>query len=111
MRIVRVLARVLGWLLTPLLAWAASFVGAFAGAWVAAAAGSASAGLAITGVFAALFAIGATLAWMRLLRRSPVLRHALHVTAEGMPTGSDEQEPAYEITVTKETGRIVDSEG
>jgi hypothetical protein len=36
-------------------------------------------------IFAALFGITVTLLWMRLLRRSPRLRHSLHVSGEGIP--------------------------
>ena len=92
MRFVQALARILGWLLTPLLAWAASFIGAFVGALVARTMSNSTAGLVVTGLFAALFAISATIGWMRMLRRSPELRHALHVTAEGLPTVSDQDE-------------------
>jgi hypothetical protein len=85
MRWFGILVRIVGWLLTPLVAWAASFYGA----WTL---------LQVQGRFAnprhAIYAAFATalvtavllmLAWTQLLRRSPRLRHSLHVDREGMP--------------------------
>lgn len=85
MRWLSILVRVIGWLLTPLVAWAASLCGA----WLL---------LNLAGRFsdprhevyaafaAALFAgVAALWLWMRLLGRSPRLRHSLHVDPEGLP--------------------------
>jgi hypothetical protein len=43
-------------------------------------------GLRVTILMGALAAIGATIGWMRLLRRSPQLREALALSEEGVPT-------------------------
>jgi uncharacterized membrane protein YeaQ/YmgE (transglycosylase-associated protein family) len=84
-RLRRLLLRGLGWLLTPLVAWAASFSGAWIGA---------EAGILIPGSTTALLAslvlglcgaVVGLLLWMRLLRRSPRLRHTLAVTDQGVP--------------------------
>ena len=85
MRWLGILARLIGWLLTPLVAWAASFYGA----WLL---------LEFQGRFenprhAVYTAFGAALVsavalmfgWIQLLRRSPRLRHSLHVDREGLP--------------------------
>jgi hypothetical protein len=85
MRWLSILTRIVGWLLTPLVAWAASLFGA----WLL---------LNLGGQFthprhalyaalaAALIAGVASLwLWMQLLRRSPRLRHSLHVDPEGLP--------------------------
>ncbi len=85
MRLLRLLAKILGWLLTPIVAWAASFFGAWFGAAVAGFVPGSTAGVAVTVAGAAVTAIGATVLWMRLLRRSPRLREALDVTPEGVP--------------------------
>ena len=76
----------LGWLLTPMVAWAASFFGAWVGAGIASQFPAATTGLWVTILMGAASAIGATLAWMRLLRRSPHLREALALSEEGVPT-------------------------
>ena len=79
------LARIVGWLLAPLVAWAASLYAA----WILL-------GLsdhfdnprhALYAALAAAFATGVVIlfGWMLLLRRSPRLRHSLHVTPEGLP--------------------------
>ena len=85
MRWLGILVRIVGWLLTPLVAWAVSFYGA----WVI---------LKLTGgledprhtIYAAfagalITAIVLLLIWLHLLRRSPKLRHSLHVDQEGLP--------------------------
>jgi hypothetical protein len=84
-RFLRFIALALGWLFTPLVAGAASFIGAWVGAAVALRIENPMAALWLTVAAAAIFALAATLGWMRLLRRSPELRHALHVTEEGIP--------------------------
>lgn len=94
MRWLGTLARIVGWLLTPLVAWAASLCAA----WIL---------LGMSGrfdnprhaVYAALavaFVTGVAIlfAWMLLLRRAPRLRHSLHVTPEGLPELEEEPEAA-----------------
>jgi hypothetical protein len=85
MRWVSILTRIVGWLLTPLVAWAASLFGAWLllnlGGQFARPRHALYAALA-----AALIAGVASLwLWMQLLRRSPRLRHSLHVDPEGLP--------------------------
>lgn len=87
MRLLRWLARLLGWLLTPLLAWAASFCGAWLGAVAATRTTDGSLALGLTIGGAALLGLGVTLLWLRLLRRSPELQDALALTSEGVPMG------------------------
>lgn len=91
MRVVRFVARLVGWLLTPLIAWAASFFGAWAGAGAAAIVPGANLSLGLTIMGGAAAGVGATMLWMRLLRRSPQLRDALAVTAEGIPVAALEE--------------------
>lgn len=92
MRFLHFLARLVGWLLTPLIAWAASFFGAWAGAAAAAASvEGANLSLGVTIMGGAAAGVGATMLWMRLLRRSPQLREALAVTAEGIPVAALEE--------------------
>lgn len=79
------LIRIVGWLLTPLVAWAASLWGA----WIMLRR-VASFDNPRHAVYAALgaglvLAVLAMLAWLELLRRSPRLRHSLHVDREGLP--------------------------
>jgi hypothetical protein len=90
-RLLHFIARLVGWLLTPLIAWAASFFGAWAGAGAAAAATGANLSLGMTIMGGAAAGVGATMLWMRLLRRSPHLREALAVTAEGIPVAAVEE--------------------
>jgi len=90
MGILRFLLRMLGWLLTPLVAWAASFSGAVLGAALSRGAGSAVTGIVLTAGLGMAFAILGTHAWLRLIRRSPELRQALHLAPDGTPV----EEPA-----------------
>ncbi len=85
MAIPRLLSRLVGWLLTPLVAWAASFLGAWLGAEVAGGLAGSTGGLWATLIGGAVCAIAATVAWIRLLQRSPELREQLGVTEEGVP--------------------------
>jgi hypothetical protein len=95
MRWRRTLVRILGWLLTPLVAWAASFLAVWGflrtqrvfdhpwtAIWLALA-------IAVGAGVTALFG------WLQLLRRSPRLRHSLHVDREGLPVleEGDDAEP------------------
>lgn len=101
MRWLGILVRIVGWLLTPLVAWAASFCAA----WLALQAAGRFENpwsVIIVALIAALVAgIAALRLWMRLLRRSPRLRHSLHVDREGLPVIDDVvTEPAPEEVET-----------
>lgn len=85
MRLLRGLARFVGWLLTPLVAWAASFCGAWLGARAAGRTTDGDVALGLTIGGAALLGLGVTLLWLRALRRSPELQQVLAVTSEGIP--------------------------
>lgn len=89
MPVTRVLARVFGWLLTPVVAWIASFLGA----WIAASLTSRALDVRWRlGVVLGAGAVAATLSaivWLRLLRRSPTLQSALAVHADGTPVAAD----------------------
>ncbi len=88
MRWLRAIVRVVGWLLTPLVAWAASLLGAWLATFGAAGLAPMQ-GLALTIGLGASAGFGSLLLWMRILRRSPRLRHSLHVTREGIPIADD----------------------
>ena len=90
MSVLRTLARIFGWLLTPLVAWAASFLGGVAGSAVALLLPSPRAGLILTVIMAAATGTAALWLWLRLLRRSPELRERLQVTEEGSPVAVDD---------------------
>lgn len=92
MRLLRFFLRLVGWLLTPLVAWAASLFGAWLGAEAAVLVGSATGAIGLTIAGGSIGAVLGTVLWMRLLRRSPELRRALHVTAEGIPIDAIEEE-------------------
>ena len=81
MKVLKLLLRVLGWLLTPLVAWAASFVGAAIGAVFARSITSPTTGLVVTAACGAVAGLGTLALVIHYLRNSPRLRHALHVTA------------------------------
>ncbi len=89
MRWAGILARVIGWLLAPFVAWAASFYGA----WLVLSLGGRPThpwrSLALALAIALLTGVGILLVWMHLLRRSPRLRHSLHVDPEGLPVIDD----------------------
>jgi hypothetical protein len=89
MRWVRAIVRVVGWLLTPLVAWAACFLGAWLATLAAPGVSSAMTGFVFTICVGAAAGFGGLLLWMRVLRRSPRLRHSLHVTREGIPITED----------------------
>jgi hypothetical protein len=89
MRVARFLARLVGWLLTPFIAWAASFIGAIFGASIARGVDSPGTGLVITLVCGAIAGLGTLGVVIHYLRRSPRLRHALHVTEDAIPDTSD----------------------
>lgn len=93
MRWLVLLARIVGWLLTPLVAWAASLWGA----WLVfrREAGFREPRTALYAAFATglVLAVLLLLAWIELLRRSPRLRHSLHVTREGLPDLEESDSP------------------
>jgi outer membrane lipoprotein SlyB len=94
----RLLLRLGGWLLTPLLAWAASFLGAVVGSLVGGSFGDPYLGIGLTAVAGAVAGILAIVLWLRVLRRSPSIRTALHVRPDGtpleLPLDEDETVPA-----------------
>jgi hypothetical protein len=79
MRAFRLLARGLGWLLTPLVASAASFFGAELGTLLSEWVTSPTAGLVLTVICGAATGFVGTHFWIRFLQRRPRLSHALHV--------------------------------
>jgi hypothetical protein len=85
MRIGRFFVRLVGWLLTPFVAWAASFLGALIGAGIASGVDSPGTGLIITIACGAIAGLGTLGVVIHYLRRSPRLRHALHVTEDAIP--------------------------
>ncbi len=89
MRIARFLARLVGWLLTPLIAWAASFIGALFGAFLARTITSPGVGIAVTLLCGAIAGLGTLGLVIHYLRRSPKLRQALHVTEDAIPDTSE----------------------
>lgn len=87
-RVVRVVVRLAGWLLTPLVLTLAAALGATAMA-VVAPVFSPTLALGLV-VLAGLAAAGVGLwLWLRLLRVSPELQEALAVTPEGVPLESE----------------------
>lgn len=77
MPVLRLLLRILGWLLTPLVATAASFLGAVLGTVVAEWVDSPTVGLIITVALGAATGFTTLVFWFRLLRHNPKLTHAL----------------------------------
>lgn len=94
MRVVKFFIRLVGWLLTPFIAWAASFLGAVIGASIARGVNSPGTGLIITLVCGAIAGLGTLAVVIHYLRRSPRLRHALHVTEDAIPDTSEFLEDA-----------------
>jgi hypothetical protein len=86
-KVLRVLARIFGWLLTPLVALAASFLGATGASALLAEDANPRRALILSLALAAIFAVVVSWLWLRLLRRSPQMREALSLDAEGLPTG------------------------
>jgi hypothetical protein len=99
MRWLGILARVVGWLLTPLVAWAASFYGAWLLLQTAGAFDNPRHAVYAAFAAALIAGIGILLLWMQLLRRSPRLRHSLHVDREGLPVVDEVKPPAAEHVV------------
>jgi hypothetical protein len=94
MKVLKLLLRILGWLLTPFVAWAASFIGALIGAVIARRFASPTTGLIITAVCGAVAGLGTLAVAIHYLRHSPRLRHALHVTEDAIPDTSEFLPPA-----------------
>jgi uncharacterized membrane protein AbrB (regulator of aidB expression) len=84
---VRVLARILGWLLTPLVALAASFLGATFAATMVANHADPRRGLIFSFVGAMAMAVFVSWLWLRTLRHAPHVREALSLDEGGLPTG------------------------
>ena len=87
MKVLRVLARILGWLLTPLVALAASFLGATAAATLLAGDADPRRALILSLAGAAISAVFVSWLWLRSLRHAPHVREALSLDEEGLPTG------------------------
>ncbi len=87
-RLVRLLVRLAGWLLTPLVVILAAFLGATIAAVVAPPFSTTVAAVlvVVAGLFAATIGL---LLWIRLLRESPELQDALAVTPEGVPRDAE----------------------
>jgi hypothetical protein len=94
MRFLKLLLRILGWLLTPLVAWAASFIGASIGAVIARGLSSPRTGLVVTAGCGAIAGLGTLAVVIHYLRRSPRLRQALHVTEDAIPDTSEFMAPS-----------------
>ncbi len=85
MRVGRVLVRVVGWLLTPFVVLAASFFGAVVGTQLASILPNPTHGLVLATVAGGAAGYVTAHYWLRFLRRSPRLQHALHVSPDGTP--------------------------
>ena len=85
MKLLRFLARLFGWLLTPLVASAASFFGAVGGAMLAAHVENPTNGLILSTVCALGAAVVVTVFWLKWLRGSPVAREVLGIDETGTP--------------------------
>ncbi len=85
-RIVRLVIRLAGWLLTPLIIILAAAIGAYLAALVAPRF-STKTGLIIVVLAGLTGSVLGIRLWMKLLRRNPELRHALAVTQGGVPEG------------------------
>lgn len=89
MRLLRLIARILGWLLTPFVAWAGAHIGGMIGALLTGPIGNPRIGVALTVLTGAVVGFGGLIAWLRLLRRSPELQRVLHVAEDATPDTSD----------------------
>lgn len=85
MRAKIIFLRASGWLLTPIVALAASFVGALLGTVLAALLPNPLHGVALTVTLGGLAGYVTVHYWLRALRHSPRLQHALHVLPDGTP--------------------------
>jgi sterol desaturase/sphingolipid hydroxylase (fatty acid hydroxylase superfamily) len=94
MRATLFLLRACGWLLTPVVALAASFLGAFLGTVLAAAIPDPVFGVGLTVAMGGLAGFATVHYWLRALRHSPRLQHALHVLPDGTPETATADAPA-----------------
>jgi pheromone shutdown protein TraB len=85
MRAKIIFLRASGWLLTPIVALAASFVGALLGTVLAALLANPLHGVALTVALGGVAGYVTVHYWLRALRHSPRLQHALHVLPDGTP--------------------------
>lgn len=85
MKFLRFVARLFGWLLTPIVASAASFLGAVGGALIAKSMDNPTSGLIVSGICALAAAVLVTWFWLQWLRLRPEVRHALGVDETGAP--------------------------
>ena len=85
MKFLRFVARLFGWLLTPIVASAASFFGAVGGAMIAKSISNPMTGLITSGICALAAAVIVTWFWLQWLRRRPEVRHVLGVDETGAP--------------------------
>jgi hypothetical protein len=85
------LLRASGWLLTPVVALAASFLGASLGTALAAALPDPMHGVALTILIGGTAGFVTVHYWLRALRHSPRLQHALHVLPDGTPEVATEE--------------------
>ena len=79
MPVLRLLLRILGWLLTPLVASAASFLGAVLGTLLAEWIGSPTLGLFTTVILGAAVGFTSLVFWFRWLRHSPRVAEVLEL--------------------------------
>lgn len=93
MSLLRFIARLFGWLLTPVVAWAASFLGATLVAALVPGSFSVRSQLILTIAGGGLTAALVLLLWLRLLRRSPRLQETLQVAPDATPLVVAEAEP------------------
>jgi pheromone shutdown protein TraB len=97
MRAKTIFLRASGWLLTPIVALAASFVGALLGTIMAALLPNPLHGVALTIALGGLAGYVTVHYWLRALRQSPGLQHALHVLPDGTPeVAAIEEDPSSE---------------
>lgn len=82
-RLVRLLLRLAGWVLTPLVVTTAAAIGATVGLLAAPHFRSTLTSLIVTTLLALIAAVGGLILWVRLLREHPQLRHTLEMAADG----------------------------
>jgi hypothetical protein len=104
MRWFSILTRIVGWLLTPLVVWAASFFGAWLLLNISGQFSNPRNALYVALAIAFISGVAILLLWMSLLRRSPRLRHSLHVDPEGLPVLEDAPEGRPEAEVAPVPG-------
>jgi len=96
MRTKLILLRASGWLLTPFVALAASFLGALLGTVLSAVLPNPIHGVALTLACGGVAGYLTVHYWLRALRHSPRLQHALHVLPDGTPEVAGPDAPAVE---------------